>query len=91
MGQFDNEEAAIRHDIARRSAPAEHSLELSESSPDFPAGATLWVGTAGDVVAKPSKGADFVTYKNVQGHLPVSVKEIDFGSGTTATDIVALW
>lgn len=50
----------------------------------------LWVGVAGDVTVDLIGGQTAVTFKNVQGLLPVRVTRVD-DTGTTATDIVALW
>jgi len=50
----------------------------------------LWVGVEGDVTVDLIGGQAAVTFKNVQGLLPVRVTRVD-ATGTTATDIVALW
>jgi hypothetical protein len=50
----------------------------------------LWVVVEGDVTVDLIGGQTAVTFKNVQGLLPVRVTRVD-ATGTTATDIVALW
>lgn len=54
-------------------------------------GCVLYVGTGGDVRVMTASGAD-VTFSNIQSgqFVPVQVKKV-FASGTTATDILALW
>lgn len=49
----------------------------------------LWVGVAGDVVIDTTQG-DTVTFKNVQGLLPMRCARVR-STSTTATDIVAMW
>jgi hypothetical protein len=52
----------------------------------------LYVGSGGDVAVIPKNGSTAVTLRNVQSGtvLPVSVKRV-LATGTTATQIVALW
>jgi hypothetical protein len=54
-------------------------------------GCVLYVGSFGDVKVR-TIGGDDVTFKNVQAgtFLPVQVIRV-FSTGTTSTDIVALW
>lgn len=53
-------------------------------------GCVLYVGVSGDLKVKTASG-DIVTFKNLPvGFVPVQVVQI-FATGTTATDIIALW
>jgi hypothetical protein len=54
-------------------------------------GCLLYVGTGGDLKVTTS-GGDIVTLSNVFGgqFLPISVLKV-FSTGTSATDILALW
>lgn len=49
----------------------------------------LYVGVAGDVKLTTTEGST-ITIKANKGLLPVTAKVV-FSTGTTATDIVALW
>ena len=49
----------------------------------------LYVGTAGDIRVRMLSG-EIITFKNVQGWLPIRVIQV-FTTGTTASDIVAVW
>jgi hypothetical protein len=49
----------------------------------------IWVGTRGNVVCVSTDG-DVATFLNVEGLLPVSARRIN-ATGTTASNIVALW
>lgn len=71
--------------------PGDHAVAVTPSdSTDLDNTADfLWVGVAGDVSLITQQGYT-VTFKNVQGLLPIRtnrVRETD----TTATDIVAVW
>jgi hypothetical protein len=50
----------------------------------------LWVGVLGDVSVIAKDDADPVVLKGVQGLLPVRARRVR-ATGTTATDIVALY
>jgi len=52
-------------------------------------GCVLYVGTQGDLKVTTSSGSE-VTFVGVQGFFPVQVIRV-WSTGTTATDIVALW
>ena len=54
-------------------------------------GCVLYVGAGGDLKVKTSNG-DEVTFKGYSGgsFLPVQVVKV-FSTGTTASDIIALW
>jgi hypothetical protein len=54
-------------------------------------GCALYVGVAGDVKVKMSSGKDVIfTAVPAGSFMPVQVKQV-FATGTTATNIVALW
>lgn len=49
----------------------------------------LWVGGSGDVKVDTA-GGDTVTFSGVSGLLPVRVARV-YSTGTTGTNIMALW
>tara|TARA_Y100000385_G_scaffold48784_1_gene45252 strand:+ start:4071 stop:4325 length:255 start_codon:yes stop_codon:yes gene_type:complete len=50
----------------------------------------LYIGVAGDIKVTTAGNND-ITFKNVPvGFLPVQVKQV-FATGTTASEIIALW
>jgi hypothetical protein len=59
---------------------------------DAHSGCSLFVGTGGDIALKNGEG-DSVVFKNIPNgiFLPVKAVKKVFATGTTATDIVALW
>jgi len=76
-------------DLAR---PADHAATVTPSdSADLANTArALYVGTPGDVKVTTILG-DTITFANVPaGVLPVRAKRV-YATGTTASDIVALW
>lgn len=86
-----NLEFPTGHDGA--TAPATMAKALSSEDEAFEPGATLWVGTKGDVHGVPlnaPKNASAVVFKNVEGPLPVRFRSVDVSAGTAA-DIVAIY
>ena len=59
------------------------------SGDDANAGCVLYVGVLGDLKVRTIAGDD-VVFVGMQGFLPVQVIRV-FATGTTATDILALW
>ena len=55
-------------------------------------GCSLFVGTGGDIALENGEG-DSVVFKNIPGGMFLPVKGVQkvLATGTTATDIVALW
>lgn len=51
---------------------------------------SLYVGTQGDVTVIPPRSSTAVLFKDVVGLLPIQVAQVK-ATGTTATDIVALY
>ena len=49
----------------------------------------LWIGGVGDISVVLASG-DAVTFKNASGWMPLRVQRLN-ATGTTATDIVAVW
>ena len=68
------------------------AYELYTQSSESPSnGCVLYVGVAGDVKVKMAGGNDVVFKGATAGSfLPINVLQV-FATGTTATDIVALW
>ena len=64
---------------------------MSHTTQSYSNGCVLYVGVAGDVKVKMAGGND-VVFKTVAAgsFLPINVIQV-FATGTTATDIVALW
>lgn len=87
-----------RTEDIRATAPAKFTREFDPDAsevPNIPAqGATVYVGTQGDLVvdAVNDPAGTKTTFKNFGGFLPVRVKAI-YGTadGTTAGDIVILF
>lgn len=74
------------------SDPAEHAASVTPSDDTDLASAAraLYVGTGGDVKLSTIHG-ESVTFSNVPvGILPIRATRV-YSTGTTATDIVALW
>lgn len=82
----------FRNERVSRESPALHAAAVTtHNTNELPVVArALWIGGAGDVSVVPAGQHSPVTIKNVSGVLPVSVKQVRT-TGTTATDIVALW
>lgn len=60
------------------------------SGEDANNGCVLYVGVAGDLKVRTVAGDDVVFVGMQAGFFPVNVLRV-FATGTTATDIVALW
>jgi hypothetical protein len=83
---------------SRASSPAQHSRAYDPAATepaDVPLeGATLYVGTGGDVAVRALRDAEgvFTLFKNVADgtFLPVRIREID-PDDTTADDLVLIW
>ncbi|MET3578214.1 hypothetical protein ABID19_001231 [Mesorhizobium robiniae] len=72
--------------------PATHAVEVTPSDDADLATIprALWIGVGGDVRVT-TIGGETVTFKSVQdGAFPVRVTRV-YATGTTATDIVAVW
>lgn len=80
------------HERVTREMPARNAAAVTtHNTNDLPIVArALWVGVAGDVSVILAGDEASVILKNVSGLVPVSVKRVRT-TGTTATDIVALW
>jgi hypothetical protein len=50
----------------------------------------LWIGTSGNIAVVPVGGGSPVIFKSISGWMPVRVARV-MATGTTATDIVAVW
>ena len=73
------------------SATATTATKLVNSAGAFTNGCVLYVGVAGDVKVKTAAGNDVVfTGVPAGSFMPVQVTQV-FATGTTATNIVALW
>ena len=68
-----------------------NTANISESTEAAKSGVVLYIGTGGDLKVLTS-GGDEVTFTNIQdgSFLPVQVVRV-FSTGTTASDIIALW
>jgi hypothetical protein len=68
-----------------------NTANISDSTEAAKSGVVLYIGTGGDLKVLTS-GGDEVTFINIQdgSFLPVQVLRV-FTTGTTATNIVALW
>jgi hypothetical protein len=68
-----------------------NTANISDSTEAAKSGVVLYIGTGGDLKVLTS-GGDEVTFTNIQdgSFLPVQVLRV-FATGTTATNIVALW
>lgn len=83
----------------RATAPARNTIAVdpNDSEPaEFPSGATLYIGTGGNVCVQGMDDAALTktVFKNCPDGqpLPVRVKTLwPSADGTTATDIVAMW
>jgi hypothetical protein len=77
----------------RRMAPGQHAAVVTpnDSNDNVPKGSTLWIGGAGDLVAIPEGQDAAVTFTGVPvGPFNVcNVRRVETGS--TCTDIVAIW
>ena len=71
------------------SATGAKAITPSDTARLAPLAVALWIGTEGDVSVETANG-DTVTFKGVQGLLSVQVSRVR-NTGTTATDIVALY
>lgn len=74
------------------SDPFEHAAAVTpDNSNDIAlSGRSLYIGVTGDVKVTTVKG-DTVTFKaHPVGYMPGRVRRV-FATGTTATDILALW
>jgi hypothetical protein len=83
-------------DSASSIAPATRTKAFDPESDTAVEGATLYVGTGGDVVVDAQRDEDGTktTFVNVpDGYLlPVRVKKVyGAGDGTTAADLVLIW
>lgn len=72
------------------------AIDPDASEADFPFGASVYVGTGGDVVvqARRDKAGTKTVFKNCPDGfmLPVAVLKVwPSADGTTATDLVATW
>lgn len=65
------------------------AVDVSAADAEFAQPRILYVGTAGDVVVD-TEGGETVTMANVAGWMPVRVTKV-YNSGTTASDITAVW
>ena len=68
-----------------------NTANISDSTEAAKSGVVLYIGTGGNLKVLTS-GGDEVTFTNIQdgSFLPVQVLRV-FATGTTATNIVALW
>lgn len=89
-----NQNNAANFLYADWTAPAQSAAAVtSADGSDLPGGATrgLWIGTAGNLVVDMVSGDTSVTFSNVPvGILPLQVKRVR-ATGTTASNIVALY
>jgi hypothetical protein len=78
--------------IQTEGSPARNAAAVTTSNTeDLPnAAKSLFVGVAGDVSVDTVGGDTAVVFKNVSGVLPVACARVRT-TGTTATDIVALY
>jgi len=83
----------FRHFSDSLDSPAQRAADVTPSdSTDLASGArSLWIGAAGDV-RLTTVGGDTVTFVGCTGGsvLPVCVARVH-ATGTTATNIIALW
>jgi hypothetical protein len=72
-------------------SPAKHAASVTpDDGTDLTTVArALYIGGAGDV-AVVTAGGDTVTFASIQGWMPVRTERV-LATGTTATQIVALW
>lgn len=72
--------------------PAQHAATVSPNDSTDLANHTraLYVGTAGNIVVDMVRTGGSITLTGVSGFLPICVKRVR-STGTTASDIVALW
>lgn len=68
-----------------------NTANISDSTEAAKSGVVLYIGTGGNLKVLTA-GGDEVTFTNIQdgSFLPVQVLRV-FATGTTATNIVALW
>ena len=68
-----------------------NTANISDSTEASKSGVVLYIGTGGNLKVLTA-GGDEVTFTNIQdgSFLPVQVLRV-FATGTTATNIVALW
>lgn len=68
-----------------------NTANISDSTEAAKSGVVLYIGTGGNLKVLTA-GSDEVTFTNIQdgSFLPVQVLRV-FATGTTATNIVALW
>lgn len=68
-----------------------NTVNISEGTEASKSGSVLYIGTGGNLKVL-TVGNDEVTFTNIQdgSFLPVQVLRV-FATGTTATNIVALW
>lgn len=65
------------------------AVTTSDATTINPPYRALWVGVYGDVKVDLPDGGTAVTFKNVQGILPVEVTRV-YATGTTSTNIVGI-
>lgn len=82
----------FRHEAVTREMPARNAAAVTtHNSNDLPTVArALWIGGEGDINVILVGDESPVTIKGVSGLLPFSVRRVRT-TGTTATDIVAVW
>ena len=68
-----------------------NTVNISEGTEAPKSGSVLYIGTGGDLKVL-TVGNDEITFTNIQdgSFLPVQVLRV-FSTGTTATNIIALW
>jgi hypothetical protein len=68
-----------------------NTVDITKNVSDINTGCVLYIGTGGDLKVK-TIGGDEVTFVNIQdgSFLPVQVLRV-FATGTSATNILALW
>ena len=82
----------FKHEAVSREMPARNAAAVTtHNTNDLPTVArALWIGVEGDVNVILAGDDDPVTIKGAVGLLPLSVRRVRT-TGTTATDIVAVW
>jgi hypothetical protein len=82
----------FRHEKVNRESPARNAAAVTtHNTNDLPVVArALWIGGEGDISVIMAGDDTPVTFRGVFGLVPFSVRRVRT-TGTTATDIVAIW